>query len=236
MDYATAVDTAPPGWSHFAIEDIDRLPRAVREHEMARVPEPERALLARHDVGAVERTRRAFFWTLVYHLEPERWDALAQAEPIHPAILAALPRGVSRTLDIGAGGGRLTVHLAERSRSVVAVEPSTGLRRILARRAPAALGIAGWAESLPLRDGCSDLTAACGSLGPDPVVLAELQRVTAPGGVIALVSPESPEWFEEQGWRRICAPRMQAPPHEPWIDAFFGPPDPPHELVLTTRA
>ena len=118
MEYEEAVATAPPGWRHFAIADLDRLPPDVRDRELARVPrgEPD------------ERVLRALFWTLVYHLEPERWDELARSEPIAPELIAALPHGVDLAVDVGAGSGRLTQHLVARSRRVVAVEPSAGLR------------------------------------------------------------------------------------------------------------
>src|SRR5437773_888823 len=147
---------------------------------MARIPDGEPG----------ERIIRALFWTLVYHLEPEKWDELARHEPIHPDLIHALPSGVDIALDVGAGSGRLTQQLVTRSRRVVAVEPSAGLRAILTRRLPAVSAVAGWAESLPLEDGCSHLTAASGAFGPDPPVLAELRRVTAPGGMIALIRPE----------------------------------------------
>ena len=223
MDYAEAVETAPPGWRHFAIEDVARLPEDVRAKELARVPQHE----------PDDRVLRAMFWTLVYHLEPERWDELARFEPIHPDLIAALPTGATTALDVGAGSGRLTVHLAKRSTEVVAVEPSAGLRSILTRRLPRVHAMEGWAEALPLEDGWSQLTAACGAFGPDWAVMAELARVTARGGWIALISPEHPEWFEANGWQRITAAPMEAPAHPSWIDDFFGPPDPPHEMVLT---
>ena len=223
MDYEEAVDTAPPGWRQFTVEDIARLPGAVRQHEMARVPPGESG----------ERVVRALFWTLVYHLEPQRWDELARFEPIHPDLIAQLPGEVDVALDVGAGSGRLTAHLVRRCKHLVAIEPARGLREMLARRLPAVGVVAGWAESLPLRDGCSRLTTACGAFGPDPAVLAELHRVTAPGGMIALISPESPEWFEAQGWRRISAPALAVPDHPGWLDAFFGPLEPPHELLMT---
>jgi len=233
MDYAQSAATAPAGWTHFRVADLDRLPPAVKSHEMARVPASEQERLARGDHDAGERLLKAFFWTFVYHLEPVLWDKLASAEPIHPELLEALPETVGRALDVGAGSGRLTVHLAGRSRRLTAVEPSTGLSHLLRRRLPAASVVAGWAEALPIRDACFQLTAACGSFGPDLDVLRELHRVTEKGGIIALISPESPEWFEARGWRRISAPRAPAPDHEDWIDDFFGPPDPPHELVMT---
>ena len=222
MDFEEAVEKAPPGWRHFSPEDVMRLPPAVREHEMARVPAGE----------AGERLVRGLFWTLVYHLEPERWDALARCEPIHPELIEALPRGLATALDVGAGSGRLTEQLVGRSRQTLAVEPSAGLRAILHSRLPAVRTVAGWAEALPIRDGAAELTAACGALGPDPDVLSELTRVTAPGGWIALISPEQPDWFAERGWEHIDAGPMPAPPHPAWLDDFFGPLDPPHELVM----
>jgi SAM-dependent methyltransferase len=223
MDYAEAVETAPPGWRHFSIDDIARLPEDVQAKELARIPphEPD------------DRVLRAMFWTLVYHLEPDRWDELARHEPIHPALVAALPRHAANALDVGAGSGRLTQHLVERAGEVVAVEPSAGLRTILAGRLPSVRAIDGWAEDLPVEDGWSRLTAACGAFGPDHAVITELARVTARGGWIALISPEHPEWFEANGWQRISAPPLEPPPHPRWIDEFFGPPDPPHEMVMT---
>jgi len=221
MDYAEAVEKAPPGWRHFTFDDIARLPDTVRSREMARVPphEPD------------DRVVRAMFWTLVYHLEPDRWDALARVEPIHPELIAALPR-VGTALDVGAGSGRLTQHLVPLCDEVVAVEPSGGLRAILTRRLPSVRAIDGWAEALPIEDGWSQLTAACGAFGPDPVILDELDRVTAKNGTIVLISPEHPEEFDGAVWRRITALCIEPLPHPAWIDEFFGPLNPPHEMVL----
>lgn len=232
MEYTKAVELAPPGWRHFALRDLDRLPTSVRDHEMARVPAPERRLLDRGDHDATERVLRAMFWTLVYHLEPERWDELARWEPIPQELLQALPDGVKLSIDVGAGGGRLTSHLVARSQHVMAIEPSLGLASILRRRVPSVWVVAGWAEHLPLPSHCSQLTAASGAFGPDPPVLAEMRRVTVPGGCIALINPESPEWFEERCWTRITTATRRAESHPSWIDEFFGPPDPPHELVM----
>lgn len=231
MDYERAVETAPPGWLHFTIKDIDRLPGWVRNHELARVPPAELKSLADGDPNTTERVLRAFFWTLVYHLEPAMWDELARVEPIHPGLLAALPAAPLRVLEIGAGSGRLTSHLAGRCESMLAIEPARGLAHLLRERLPDVCVTAAWAEALPIQDGWSQLTAACGLLGPDAAVLQELDRVTARGGDIVLISPESPEWFESNGWRRLTLEHLAAPPHAGWIDTFFGPPDPPHELV-----
>jgi SAM-dependent methyltransferase len=225
VDYEEAVEKAPPGWRHFSIGDVARLPAAVREHELARIPrgEPDDNIL------------RALFWTLVYHLEPQKWDELARFEPIHPDLIAALPSGVDTALDVGAGSGRLTQHLVPRCRQVIAIEPSEALLAILTTRMHSVRGVEAWAEALPIDDGWSQLTTACGAFGPDPQIMAELHRVTAPGGVIALISSEQPEWFEANGWRRVSAPPVQAPDHPSWIEEFFGPLDPPHEMVMLRK-
>ena len=195
------------------------------------IPNEEWRLAAALDPAAIERVVRASFWTLVYQLEPDRWDGLAQAEPIAPALIAALPR-VQRALDVGAGSGRLTRDLTRCAARVAAIEPSLGLLRLLRDRLPHVQALAGWAESLPVRDGWSQLTAACGAFGPDPNVLAELARVTCEDGVIALINPEEPEWFESRGWARHDVAPAPVKPHDRWIDDFFGPPDPPRVLVM----
>lgn len=224
MDYAEAVEKAPPGWRHFRIEDVARLPDGVRQREMARIPEHE----------TEERMVRALFWTFVYHLEPEKWDELSRYEPIHPQLISLLPKHVSTALDVGAGSGRLTKHLSQRSGEVIAVEPSAGLRAILSVVVPRVRVVDAWAESLPIPDGWSQLTAACGALGPEPEIITELQRVTATGGWIALISPEEPERFVSMGWRRTSANPIPVPPHPSWLDEFFGPLDPPHEMVMVS--
>jgi SAM-dependent methyltransferase len=232
VDFERAVEAAPPGWRHFGIGDLDRLPTWVLGHEMLRLPAFELAALNEGDRGAQEKVLRALFWTLVYHLEPARWDALSQAEPIAHGLMGFLPAAPLRVIEVGAGSGRLTRHLSQRSECVLAIEPALGLAHLLRQRLPGVHVVSAWAEAIPTSDGWSQLTAACGVIGPDPVVLSELERVTAPGGEIVLISPECPEWFEANGWRRLIVERPAAPAHPDWIDGFFGPPDPPHELVF----
>lgn len=233
MDYASAVATAPPGWRHFRLVDAERLPAGVKDHFMESIPSDEFHRARAGDTQAGDRVLRALFWTFVYHLEPELWDQLAQIEPIHPGILAVLPHSVETSLDVGAGSGRLTQHLVTRSERVIAIEPSIGLMKLLRDHVHGLETVAAWAEALPIRDGWSQMTTACAAFGPDPVVLQELRRVTASGGVIVLISPERPEWFEANGWQRRVLERISPSKHDPWIDEFFGPPDPPHELVMT---
>ena len=236
MTYSESVATAPPGAATFVRADLDRLPPEVRTALLEGVPAEERRLFEQGDAAAIGRVLRAGLWTLVYHLLPGRWDALSRAEPIHPGILAALPATGARVLEIGAGSGRLTVHLAGRARSLIAVEPVAPLRAILRSRVPGLAVLDAVAQDLPVADRWADLTVCCASLGPDPACIRELERCTRPGGTVALISPNHPEWFESRGWRRFRFDPVAVviPPHAPALEAFFGPLDPPHDLLVKT--
>lgn len=231
MDYAERVRTVPPGWRRYTLADIGRLPAAVRSRELAGAPPGELDRACAGDPAAADRVVKAMFWPCVYHLDPELWDALAGTEPIHPEILGRLEIPRTRVIEVGAGSGRLTGFLAQRAAGLLAVEPSRGLCRLLRRRLPQVPVVAAWADALPVPTGTFDLAASCAALGPDPAALAELARVTRPGGRVLLISPEHPEWFQTRGWRRISLHRQPPPPREAWIDALFGPARPPHELV-----
>jgi SAM-dependent methyltransferase len=174
---------------------------------------------------------------MVYELEPELWDAVSQAEPIHPEILAKLEIDGRRVLEVGAGSGRLTVYLCPRAAELVCVEPSSGLRRILVRRCPLAGVRAGFFQALPIVDAWAELAVSCASFQPDPRAVLELERTTAPGGVLALISPESPDWFQARGWDRLSFDPTEVVinPHDPELEAIFGPLDPPHDLLWRHR-
>jgi SAM-dependent methyltransferase len=234
VTYSESVASAPPGAASFSRGDLDRLPPEAHAAFLAGVPAEDRRLLEAGDPAGTERVLRACFWTLVYNLLPELWDELSQVEPIHPGALEALPADGARVLEIGAGSGRLTVNLAGRARSLIAAEPVEALRSILQARVPGVALLAAFAQDLPIADRWADLTVACASLGPDPACVREMERCTRRGGTLALISPEHPEWFESQGWRRLRFDPAEVviPPHDPALEAFFGPLDPPHELLL----
>jgi len=201
------------------------------------IPAGEREAAAHGSAEAAQRLRRALFWPMVYELEPELWDAVSQAEPIHPGILAKLEVDGRRVLEVAAGSGRLTEYLCPRAAELVCVEPSAGLRGILVRRCPSADIRAGFFHALPIVDGWAELTVACASLKPDPGAVHELERATSPGGLLVLISPESPDWFEARGWERQSFEPTEVviKPHDPELEAIVGPLDPPHELLWRHR-
>ena len=234
MTYSQLVESAPPGAASFAGSDLRRLPPRVLEELLAAAPADDRQLFEKADPGAVRRLIRAGFWTLIYHLQPERWDELSRAEPVHPGVIAALPADGARVLEVAAGTGRLTAHLAARAKSLIAVEPVAALREILQRRLPGIAVLDGVAADLPVAKGWADLTVSCASLGPDSAAVREAERCTRRGGTHALISPREPEWFEKRGYRylRFDPAEVRIPAHDPELEAFFGPLNPPHELLL----
>ena len=105
-------------------------------------------------------------------------------------MLDAVPLGPDAVVvDVGAGTGKLTRVLAERYRSVIAVEPLDGMRAILERVVPKAESFPGSAESLPLATASVDGVFAGQAFHwfANDQALAEIARVLRPGGVLALV-------------------------------------------------
>jgi len=73
----------------------------------------------------------ALAWELLYRLEPELYDRLVAAEPLHTGILEWLPPHVPRIIEVGAGTGRLTLDLVGRCDQLTAIEPAQPLRERL---------------------------------------------------------------------------------------------------------
>jgi SAM-dependent methyltransferase len=106
------------------------------------------------------------------------------------AILAATDAAPGRTLlELGAGTGKLTSALTGSGARVIALEPVAGMRELLAQTAPAAEPLDAVAELIPLPDGSVDgVIAAQAFHWFEPVATAaEIARVLAPGGAVALI-------------------------------------------------
>jgi SAM-dependent methyltransferase len=153
-------------------------------------------------------------WELLYRREPRLYDRLVSAERLHPQLVAWLPSGVERIVEVGAGAGRLTLELLDRARAVWAVEPAGPLRELLieklsrATRGERARVIDGFFDELPLADDFADLVVTCSAFTPDAAHggargLAEMERVCRPGGLVAIVWPNNLEWLAARGFRYV---------------------------------
>ena len=115
------------------------------------------------------------------------------ADAVHAFVL---PSGDERALDVGTGAGALALALAPIVREVVGVDRVPELLALARERAPANVTfVEGDAEHLPFDDGSFDLAGTLRTLHHVPrpeLVLAELVRVTRPGGRLLVVDQIAP--------------------------------------------
>jgi len=148
----------------------------------------DRQLAGAHDAGRERVTSK-----------PERFAAL-QAE--RAASLARrleellVLTGDERVLDVGAGTGAVAFALASRVREVVAVDADEAMAaRARADAPPNVEVVVADAERLPFEDFSFDLAASVRTLHhtrrPE-LVVAELARVTRPGGTILVADQLAP--------------------------------------------
>lgn len=133
--------------------------------------------------------------------DPDRWSAVAagwaqlwggSARPAWDAVLEASGVGAgARVLDVGCGAGDLLAHLDRLGLTAAGVDPAPGMVAYARDRVPAADVRLGGAEELPWPDGSFDLVISVNALhfAEDvPAALAELARVTVPGGHVAVAN------------------------------------------------
>ena len=128
-------------------------------------------------------------------------DTYERARPGYPDpavahLGSALRLGAgSRVLDVAAGTGKLTRHLAADGMTCLALEPSASMRRVFRRVSPAVPVVAGTAEMIPVVTGAFDAVVVAQAFHWfDPArALAEFSRVLRPGGGLALVWNERDE-------------------------------------------
>jgi len=161
-------------------------------------------------------------------------QAYERGRPDYPAELLpwlqqALGAAPGRTVvDLGAGTGKFTQLLVRSGARVIAIEPVDAMRERLAAALPAVTALAGTAQAMPLAQRSADALVCAQAFHwfASPVVLAEIHRVLAPGGALALiwnVRDESLDWVaaltEIMQVHEGDAPRFRS---GAWRQAFAG--------------
>ncbi len=120
------------------------------------------------------------------------------------AVLDAVaPRPGERVLDLAAGTGTSSDPIADAGAVVVSVDMSLGMLEEGRRRYPGLCFVAGDALALPLADASFDaVTTSFGlrNVQDTEAALAELLRVTRPGGRLVVCEFSAPVWGP---WRRV---------------------------------
>jgi SAM-dependent methyltransferase len=187
------------------------LPRRYTRADLRALTSEEARRFLRGD-GCDPQADTALAWELLYRLEPDLYDRLIRAEPLHPAILDWLPRRARTIVEVGAGTGRLTAALIDRCDHLIAIEPAAALRRRLAARLGHQAGgrrldvLYGFFDRVPVPDRSADLVIACSALTPDAAHggdagLVEMERVCAAGGQVVVVWPNHPGWLAARGYQ-----------------------------------
>ncbi|MDI1288709.1 MAG: class I SAM-dependent methyltransferase [bacterium] len=157
-------------------------------------------------------------------------SAYESGRPSYPdaAVDWLVPSASARVVEVGAGTGKFTQALVRRGIDVTATEPDAGMRDALAASLPSVHVIEGFAESIPLPDGCADavLGAQCWHWVDQDAASLEAARVLRPGGILGLVwnyRDESDPWVA--GISAILADFGQDPgrDEDPVPHAPFGP-------------
>lgn len=210
---------------------LHKSPSIIVEHIERHLPPQQRSCflrelcrpLAGHVVEAACREiLAALFWELTYWKTPELYDELTEGEHLHPGIFQRLQPDIheSTVLDVGAGSGRGSFEcLRYGAKRVYAVEPSPALLRILDRKRAClpygdrVIPLVGRFDALPVAENSVDITLSCSAFTAQPeqggeAGLAEMKRVTKPGGKIVVIWPrtEDHNWLMAHDFHYVALP------------------------------
>ena len=187
--------------------------------------ELQRPLSEQQIAQARKHVLDSLFWELTYWKTPSLYEELTEGEQLHPGIFQQLSSEVrgKTVLDVGAGSGRATFECLRSDAALVhAVEPSPGLLRILNQKSKqhpmtnCVIPHEGRFDAIPLADNSVDVALSCSAFTALPEQggergLAELQRVTKPGGKIVLIWPrvEDHSWLKAHGFQYVSLPVQQ---------------------------
>ncbi|MGC2288393.1 MAG: class I SAM-dependent methyltransferase [Thermoplasmata archaeon] len=149
----------------------------------------------------IERTAQVGFQRAAGRYERGRPEAPAAAVDALVRSLELSHR--SAVLELGAGTGKLSRHLAPRTGRYLALEPVPGMREQFRRTLPDVPLVAGLAEMLPLHESSVDAVVAAQAFHwfDIPRAMHEMHRVLRPGGMVGLlwnVRDESVDWVHQE--------------------------------------
>jgi SAM-dependent methyltransferase len=200
------------------LDDLaERIKRALPMDDRAAFAQArQRATTTNERESARHAVLDRLFWDLTYWKTPAEYERLTAGEQVHLGALDVARVDGAVVLDAGAGTGRVTLPLARRARLVYALDPAPPMLRLLDRKlAEADLYnvelLRGTFRQVPLPDNSVDAVVACSAFGADEARggrcgLAELMRVTRPGGRIVILWPEDPAWLICRGFTYTVLP------------------------------
>ena len=183
-------------WSYYRVDEGNRFFNAIRpafEQESGGMPGRSQDLAAVRGVLEERRRRSQEF----FDRHAGQWDDLARTllpvPEYRPRLLNLVPEGTA-VLEIGVGTGGLLAELALRTSKVIGVDHSPAMleeagRRIVDRGVSGVELRLGEMSHLPMPDSSVECVVANMVLhhAANPAaVLAEVQRVLAPGGLLLL--------------------------------------------------
>jgi len=129
---------------------------------------------------------------VVYVVDPSIYDAQPFLAWDANELLQLTDFAQKLVIDVGSGTGRLALIVAEKASAVFAIEPVGNLRLYIKHKAHSlklanVFPVDGLITDLPFPDGFVDITMGGHVFGGNPPQeLAEMKRVTRPGGMIIL--------------------------------------------------
>jgi ubiquinone/menaquinone biosynthesis C-methylase UbiE len=137
----------------------------------------------------------------------ERYDAVRPDYPRSAVAYLVDALGIdsdAHVVDLGAGTGIFTKELVPFGPRITAVEPTMGMREILAKRLPSVTVVEGRDVAIPLESGSVDCVIAAQAFHwfDAPLALEEIHRVLVEGGRLGLVwniRDESVAWVADLG-------------------------------------
>ena len=136
----------------------------------------------------MERRGRGFRFEAVDALDYEELRPGYAAEAVAWVVQRGALGSGSLVVDLAAGTGQLSRHLVGSGVELVAIEPASNMRGVLARRLPAVRVVDAVAEALPFADGAVAGVVVGNAFHhfDRAAAFTELRRVLRPRGVLAL--------------------------------------------------